>query len=79
MSHPRWADDEQERSAAAAELAKLAHQQRTPRVRRKMASQAAKSFWDGLTPTERRTEMRRRRKLGIIRKKRRALGLPEEV
>jgi len=62
------------RSKAASLLAKGRHQATAPRTRRRACARAAKAFWDSLTQDERKTEMRRRRKLGMVRKKLAALG-----
>jgi hypothetical protein len=59
------------RSEAGALLAKIKHSKLSPRTRRRQASQAVKAFWAGLTPQQRRNEMRRRRKIGMYRKKHR--------
>jgi hypothetical protein len=66
----------EDRSFAASMLAKRRHQLTAPRTRRRACARAAKAFWDRLSPEDRVIEMRRRRKLGYIRKKKAALGLP---
>lgn len=70
---------DEERSEAAAEMARLKNSMTTPRARRRQAAQAAKALWEKMTPEERRREMKRRRRLGIRRRKMRALGLEEEA
>lgn len=67
--------DAETRSEAGSALATIRHQRTAPRTRRRQAAQAAKAFWDRLSPSDRRIEMRRRRKLGYIRRKKRALGV----
>jgi hypothetical protein len=63
-----------EKSAAAAELAHLRHQNTAPRTRKRSAAKAARALWDKMTPEQRSKEMRRRRRLGIKRRKARALA-----
>jgi hypothetical protein len=72
------ASDAATRSEAGAALATWKHQHTGPRARRVSAARAAKAYWDGLTPSDRKIEMRRRRKLGMLRRKKRALGQKED-
>jgi hypothetical protein len=69
---------DEERSKAAADLARLKNQMTAPRTRRRQAAHAARTLWQRMSPEERRREMRRRRRLGIRRKKLRAIGQEDE-
>lgn len=67
-----------ERSAAASILATRRHSMTAPRTRRRQCSKAARALWDGMTAEERSAEMRRRRRLGIIRKKKALRGITDD-
>jgi len=69
---------DEDRSKAASELATLKNQMTAPRTRRRQAAHAARTLWQGMSPEDRKKEMRRRRRLGIRRKKLRALGKEED-
>lgn len=66
------------RSAAASVLALGKHSLTAPRTRRRQCSKAARALWDGMTAEERSTEMRRRRRKGILRKKRAMRGIVDD-
>lgn len=63
------------RSLAATVLAHRKYEAVGKRAVRIQCAQAAKAFWDRLTPEEKQREMRRRRKIGLLRKKQKALGV----
>jgi hypothetical protein len=73
----RKSTEPEERSRAGSLLAHRKHAITAPRTRRRQCAQAAKSYWNRLSPEDRVREMRRRRKIGVIRKKRAALNLAE--
>ncbi len=66
-----------ERSAAASKLARGRHARTAPRTRRRQCARAARALWDSMTAAERSVEMRRRRRLGLLRKKKAALGVSD--
>lgn len=66
--------DADRRSLAASLLAHRKHEVTSKRSVRIQCAQAAKAFWDRLTPEQKQREMRKRRKTGILRKKQKALG-----
>jgi hypothetical protein len=67
-----------ERSEAAAILGRRRQKLTAPRTRRRQCAQAAKSYWDKMSPTERSKEMARRRRLGHLKKKKAALGINDD-
>jgi hypothetical protein len=70
---------EEVRSAAAAELARARHEKTPKRERKRSARHAAKALWKDVPAAERAAEMRRRRALGVARKRARAKEYEKEL